>query len=137
MAADAGHVAGSVTSGLNMHQARHTFATELRHVAGIDAAPRALGHSDLSTTLGIYGHFDGTDLHDAMKAQADWVAEQDDQRPLVPRERPAKSPVVVGLYGDGGCDQCETTSKSAHLDRRLLPDCYQPQVCFGGISEQS
>jgi integrase/recombinase XerC len=78
MAANAGLVAGGVTSGLNMHQARHTFATELRRVAGIDAASQALGHSDLSTTLGIYGHYDGTDLRDAMKAHAEWVAEQDD-----------------------------------------------------------
>jgi integrase len=39
-----------------MHQARHAFAMELRRVAGIDAASHALGHADLSTTLGIYGH---------------------------------------------------------------------------------
>ena len=49
-----------VTSGLNVHHARHTFAMELRRVAGIDAASHALGHSDLSTTLGIYGHRDGS-----------------------------------------------------------------------------
>jgi integrase len=48
----AGLVGPGVTSGLNMHQARHTFAMELRRVAGIDAASHALGHSDLSTTLG-------------------------------------------------------------------------------------
>jgi integrase len=34
----AGLVGPGVTSGLNMHQARHTFAMELRRVAGIDAA---------------------------------------------------------------------------------------------------
>ena len=28
----------------------------LRRVAGIDAALQALGHSDLNTTLSIYGH---------------------------------------------------------------------------------
>ena len=38
-----------------MHLARHTFATEIRRVAGIDAASQALGHADLNTTLGIYG----------------------------------------------------------------------------------
>jgi integrase len=54
-------VGPAVTSGLNMHQARHTFAMELRHVAGIDAASHALGHADLSTTLGIYGHRDSSD----------------------------------------------------------------------------
>ena len=57
-------------SGLNMHRARHTFATELRRVAGIDAASQALGHSDLSTTLGIYGHRDLSDLERDMEAFA-------------------------------------------------------------------
>lgn len=38
----AGLVGPGVTSGLNMHRARHTFATELRRVAGIDAASHAL-----------------------------------------------------------------------------------------------
>jgi hypothetical protein len=32
-----------------MHQARHTFAVEIRRVAGIDAASHALGHADLTT----------------------------------------------------------------------------------------
>ena len=77
MAADAGLVGPGVTSGLNMHQARHTFATELRRVSGIDAASNALGHADLNTTLGIYGHFDGSDLEVAMERYAAWVAEQD------------------------------------------------------------
>jgi integrase len=77
MAADAGLVAEGVTSGLNMHQARHAFAMEMRRVAGIDAASQALGHADLSTTLGIYGHFDGADLRDAFRAHSEWAAEQD------------------------------------------------------------
>jgi len=34
------------------------------------AAPQALGHSDLSTTLGIYGHQDQRDLERAMEALA-------------------------------------------------------------------
>ena len=55
-----------------MHRARHTFATELRRVAGIDAASHALGHSDLSTTLGIYGHRDLGDLERDMEAFARW-----------------------------------------------------------------
>jgi integrase len=44
----AGLVGRDVTHGLNMHLARHTFATELRRVAGIDAASQALGHADLN-----------------------------------------------------------------------------------------
>lgn len=55
MAEEAGLVAPGSTSGLNMHRARHAFAQELRRVAGVEAASQALGHSDLSTTLGIYG----------------------------------------------------------------------------------
>lgn len=77
LAADAGLVAGGVTSGLNMHQARHAFAMEMRRVAGIDAASQALGHADLSTTLGIYGHVDSADLREAFRAHSEWVAEQD------------------------------------------------------------
>jgi integrase len=69
----AGLVGPGVTSGLNMHHARHTFAMELRRVAGIDAASHALGHSDLSTTLGIYGHRDDTDLEAAMGVYAEWL----------------------------------------------------------------
>jgi integrase/recombinase XerC len=70
---DAGLVGPGVTSGMNMHRARHTFATELRRVAGIDAASQALGHSDLSTTLGIYGHRDDSDLERAMDQYATWL----------------------------------------------------------------
>jgi len=69
----AGLVGPGVTSGLNMHQARHTFAKELRRVAGIDAASLALGHADLSTTLGIYGHQDDSDLERAMEAYSAWL----------------------------------------------------------------
>jgi integrase len=49
-------VGAGMTSGLNMHRARHTFATDLRRVADLGAASQALGHSDLSTTAAIYGH---------------------------------------------------------------------------------
>lgn len=73
----AGLVGPGVTSGLNMHRARHTFAMELRRVAGIDAASHALGHADLGTTLGIYGHQDESDLEGAMESYADWIAAQE------------------------------------------------------------
>ena len=59
-----------MTSGLNMHRARHTFATDLRRVADLGAASQALGHSDLSTTAAIYGHYDLSDLEHAMDALA-------------------------------------------------------------------
>jgi integrase len=60
-------VEADVTAGLHMHRTRHTFATDLRRLAGIDAASQALGHSDLNTTLSIYGHRDARDLEDAME----------------------------------------------------------------------
>jgi integrase len=60
-----------ITTGLNMHRARHTFATELRRFAGVEAASEALGHSDLSTTLGIYGHQDQRDLERAIEVIAE------------------------------------------------------------------
>jgi Phage integrase family len=50
---------------MNMHRARHTFATDLRRVADLGAASQALGHSDLSTTAAIYGHYDLSDLERA------------------------------------------------------------------------
>jgi integrase len=70
MLEQAGLVGHGVRSGLNMHRARDTFATELRRVAGVEAASQARGHSDLSTTLGIYGHQDQGDLERAMEAFA-------------------------------------------------------------------
>jgi integrase len=70
MLEQAGLVGHGVRSGLNMHRARHTFATELRRVAGVEAASQALGHTDLSTTLGIYGDQDQRDLERAMEAFA-------------------------------------------------------------------
>ena len=81
----AGFVGHGVTSGLNMHLARHTFATELRRIAGIDAASHALGHADLNTTLSIYGHRDQSDLETAMEAYALWL-EQERQNEIVPPE---------------------------------------------------
>jgi integrase/recombinase XerC len=66
----AGLVGSGMTSGLNMHRARHSFAAELRRVADLGAASQALGHSDLSTTASIYGHYDLSDLEKAMEALA-------------------------------------------------------------------
>jgi integrase/recombinase XerD len=63
-------VGGGMTSGMNMHRARHTFAIDLRRVADLGATSQALGHSDLSTTAAIYGHYDITDLERAMEALA-------------------------------------------------------------------
>ena len=84
----AGLVGRGVTHGLNMHLARHTFATELRRVAGIDAASQALGHADLNTTLAIYGHQDQTDVETAMEAYARWL-EQQREDGIVPPEADA------------------------------------------------
>jgi len=59
-----------MTSGLNMHRARHAFATNLRRVADLEAASQALGRSDVSTTASIYGHRDLSDRERAMEALA-------------------------------------------------------------------
>lgn len=75
----AGLVGKGMTSGLNMHRARHTFATDLRRVSDLGAASQALGHSDLSTTAAIYGHYDLSDLERAMEALA--RSRRDDEEP--------------------------------------------------------
>jgi len=85
----AGLVGAGVRSGLNMHRARHTFATELRRVAGIDAASHALGHSDLSTTLHIYGHRDLSDLERDMEAFARWRRQAGEDE-IVPANDPGE-----------------------------------------------
>ena len=55
----AGLVAEDVERGMNMHRARHTFATELRRDAGdLGVVQRMLGHSDIHTTEAFYGHYD-------------------------------------------------------------------------------
>ncbi len=54
-------------------------------MAGIDAASQALGHSDLNTTLAIYGHQDQTDLEAAMETYARWL-EQQREDGIVPPE---------------------------------------------------
>ena len=50
----------------------------MRRIAGIDAASQALGHADLSTTLGIYGHADESDLERAMDDYARWLGQKGD-----------------------------------------------------------
>jgi integrase/recombinase XerC len=77
--AAAGLVPRGATSGLNMHQARHLFAMEMRRAAGLDIASQMLGHSDVSTTLGIYGHVDEDELRDGMSAYLAWL-DGEDQR---------------------------------------------------------
>jgi hypothetical protein len=49
----------------------------------IDAASHALGRADLSTSLGVYGHFDGADLREAMQLHADWITQHDARKPEV------------------------------------------------------
>jgi integrase/recombinase XerD len=57
--------------GVNMHRARHTFATELRRDSGdLGVVQRMLGHADVHTTEAFYGHYDLSDLEKAMEAFA-------------------------------------------------------------------
>jgi integrase len=74
-------VGEGMTSGLNMHRARHTFATDLRRVADLGATSQALGHSDLSTTASIYGHYDLSDLERAMEALAKMRRSEEEEEP--------------------------------------------------------
>lgn len=68
----AGLVEKDVERGMNMHRARHTFATELRRTPGVDLGDvqHMLGHEDIHTTEAYYGHYDLTDLERAMDAFA-------------------------------------------------------------------
>jgi integrase/recombinase XerC len=66
----AGLVGHGVRSGMNMHRARHTFATDFRRANDLADTQHALGHSDPSTTEAIYGHYDVADLERAMEAFA-------------------------------------------------------------------
>jgi integrase len=73
----AGVVGKGVRSGLNMHRARHTFATDVRRAhRDVGAVQHLLGHSDASTTIALYGHYDQEDLERAMEALA--KAKRDD-----------------------------------------------------------
>jgi site-specific recombinase XerD len=64
----AGLVAKDVQRGMNMHRARHTFATELRRdTDDLGVVQHMLGHADIHTTEAFYGHYDLTDLERAME----------------------------------------------------------------------
>jgi integrase/recombinase XerD len=57
-----------VERGMNMHRARHTFATELRRDSkDLGIVQRMLGHDDIHTTESYYGHYDMSDLEAAME----------------------------------------------------------------------
>jgi integrase/recombinase XerD len=62
-----GNKAGLQHKDLHPHMLRHTFATELyRQTKGIRLVQKALGHSDLSTTM-IYTHIVDADMEAALK----------------------------------------------------------------------
>ncbi len=83
MLEQAGLVGHGVRSALNMHRTRHTFATEMRRVARVEAASQALSHSDLSTTLGIYGHqhYGHQDQRDLERAMELFARTREAKRP--------------------------------------------------------
>ena len=110
-------------AGLNMHRARHTFATELRRVAGIDAASQALGHSDLSTTLGIYGHYDLSDLERAMEAcaLAKWKRRRAGRLESFQSHRLPKTRLVEPNDGGGGNRTRVRGRTGQNLYERRLP----------------
>lgn len=65
-------VEADVERGMNMHRARHSFATELRRDSGdLGVVQRMLGHSDSRTTEQFYGHYDLSDLERAMERFAE------------------------------------------------------------------
>jgi integrase len=67
----AGLVGEGVTHGMNMHRARHTFAIDVRRAyPDMGAVQHLLGHSDPSTTIGLYGNYAPEDLERAMEAFA-------------------------------------------------------------------
>ena len=63
----AGLVETDVERGMNMHRARHTFATELRRDSDLGVVQHMLGHEDIHTTEAYYGHYDLSDLERAME----------------------------------------------------------------------
>jgi len=97
-----------------MHLARHTFATELRRVAGIDAASQALGHADLNTTLGIYGHRDQTDLESAMDAYASWLDQQRENE-IVPPKLTVESARLSRKVEAAGIEPASAAAPCEHL----------------------
>ena len=72
----AGH---GVRAGLNMHRARHTFATDVRRAyRDVGAVQHLLGHADSATTTAMYGHYEQEDLERAMDALARARRDEDD-----------------------------------------------------------
>ena len=51
--------------GLTIHSFRHTCATKLVGVVGLEKTSKSLGHSEFETTRG-YLHFDRSDYKDAI-----------------------------------------------------------------------
>lgn len=79
MLEEAGLVSRGTRSGLNMHQARHTFAKDVRRAAkDIGAVQHLLGHSDPATTISLYGGYDQEDLERAMDAFARELRQRDE-----------------------------------------------------------
>ena len=106
-----------------MHSARHTFATELRRVAGVEAASQALGHSDLSTTLGIYGHQDQRDLERAMDAFAQ-VREAEEAKPGERFDLPARLNRAICRSDGGGGFEARELPRSQPIFRVAVgPRC--------------
>lgn len=71
MLRQAGLVGDGVTSGMNMHRARHTFAQSVRRVyPDMGVVQHLLGHSDPATTIALYGNYGPEDLERAMEAFA-------------------------------------------------------------------
>lgn len=71
MLRNAGLVGEGVTSGMNMHRARHTFAQSVRRAyPDMGVVQHLLGHSDPSTTIALYGNYSQDDLERAMEAFA-------------------------------------------------------------------
>jgi hypothetical protein len=88
----------------------------------IDAASDALGHSDLNTTLGIYGHFDETDLEGAMQAYTDWISQQDQIVPSEDRDESAKvgpSPASRQVRTDRRLQGAGRGVKPVHAHRQV------------------
>ena len=64
---------------MNMHRARHTFATELRRDSGdLGVVQHMLGHEDIHTTEAYHGHYDLTNLERAMERFAKGRRDRDD-----------------------------------------------------------
>lgn len=71
MLRQAGLVGNGMTSGMNMHRARHTFAQDVRRAyPDMGVVQHLLGHSDPATTIALYGNYGPEDLERAMEAFA-------------------------------------------------------------------